>query len=276
MFTNMTTIIEYLQYPFFIRSLIVGSLLALILSWISGYVVLRQEVIFVSALSNIGFLGIALAVLFDLPITVMLLVSCLSAAGLIQYIQSQKLFNNDSLLEIFCQLGLAFGIIVVSLFPGYRINIEQFLFGDVLGISKFDFWLSLVLLLLIGTILLLFHNTFLKISLSPSLSQTQIKNKHLWHGLFIFILAILIALAMKIIGVLLVAAFITIPSNTAKLIAKNLTQTFILSPIIGIFSLITGLSLSLLLNLPSGPLIVASAGILWVLAMLYHRVLRNL
>lgn len=246
--------------------------MSLLLSWMSSYVVLRQEVLFTHALSNVGFLGIALAILFNLPITPMLIGACLVAAYLINLVQRKKLFNNDSLLEIFSQMGLALGIIVISLFPGYRINIEQFLFGDILGISSFDFQLGIVLLILAGIFLAIFHKTFLKISLSDVLSHSLIKNKSLFHGLLIFLLAILIALAIKVIGILLVAAFITVPSNTAKLFAGNMTQTFILSSTLGLISTLTGLYLSTLFNLPTGPLVVATLGTFWALGVIYSRV----
>ena len=130
--------IEYLQYPFFVRALVVGGVIGLVLSWLSGYVVLRKEVLFTHALSNIGFLGIALAVFLQLPVMPMLVGACLVGAGLIRLVQSKKLFNNDSLLGIFSQIGLALGVIVVGMFPGYQINIEQFLFGDILGIDDFE------------------------------------------------------------------------------------------------------------------------------------------
>lgn len=263
----MTILIEYLQYPFFVRALIVGLSLSLLLSWMSGYVVLRREVLFADSLSNIGFLGIALAILFNLPVTPTLILACLFAAFLITFIQRKKLFSQDSLLEIFAQLGLALAMIVIAMFPGYRVNIEQFLFGDILGISSSDVFMSLIFLVIAGLLIALNHKNFLRISLSDQLSHTIVKHKKLWHAVFIFLISLLIALAMKIIGVLLVAAFITIPSNTAKLFAKNLRQTFIISTILGVVCTFAGLYLSIIFNLPSGALIVACLGVCWILAI---------
>lgn len=270
-YTSMTTFIEYLQYPFFTRALIIGGIMSLLLSWMSSYIVLRQEVLFTHALSNIGFLGIALAILFSLPITPMLIGTCLIAAALIRFIQNKKIFSNDSLLGIFSQIGLALGVIVIALFPGYRVNIEQYLFGDILGVTSFDMQLSLFLLIAIGTTIIAFHNNFLRISLSDTLSHSIVKNKRLYHGIFIIAVATLIAMSMKIIGVLLVAAFTTIPSNCGKLFAKSIKQTFIISTLIGILSTFIGFYISILLNLPSGPLVVCVLGIFWLIAMLYNQ-----
>lgn len=271
----MTTFIEYLQYPFFVRALVVGGIMSLLLSWMSSYVVLRQEVLFTHALSNIGFLGIALAVLFQLPITPMLIGACLLAAGLIRFIQNKRIFSNDSLLGMFSQIGLALGVIVIALFPGYRVNIEQYLFGDVLGVTEFDLQLSIVLLLGVGVVMLAFHKNFLRISLSEALSHSIVKNRKIYHALFIFTLAILIAMAMKIIGVLLVAAFTTIPSNCGKLFARNINQTFIISTVIGVLSTFSGFYLSVILNLPSGPLVVCVLGCYWLISMIFDRFRKN-
>lgn len=245
--------------------------MSLLLSWMSSYVVLRQEVLFTHALSNIGFLGIALAILFKLPITPMLIGACLIAAILIRFIQNKKIFSNDSLLGMFSQIGLALGVIVIALFPGYRVNIEQYLFGDILGVTNFDMQLSLGLLIAVGLTMIAFHKNFLRISLSDTLSHSIVSKKSFYHGIFIFTLAILIAMAMKIIGVLLVAAFTTIPSNCGKLFAKNLKQTFIISTLIGLVSTFLGFYISILLNLPSGPLVVCVLGVFWIVSIVYNR-----
>lgn len=249
--------------------------MSLLLSWMSSYIVLRQEVFFTHALSNIGFLGVALAILFQLPITPMLIGACLIAAGLIRFVQNKRIFTNDSLLEIFSQVGLALAVIVIALFPGYRVNIEQYLFGDVLGVTALDMQFGLVLLITVGIVVGVFHNNFLRISLSDSLSHSIVKYKSFYHAVFIFTLAILIAMAMKIIGVLLVAAFTTIPSNCGKLIAKNMKYTFVISTMIGFLSTFLGFYVSVLLNLPSGPLVVCVLGLFWVVSMIFDRFLRR-
>jgi zinc transport system permease protein len=268
----MITFIEIIfNSPIFYRAVVAGALISLILSWFGGYIVLRREVLFTHSLSNIGFLGVALAILFSLPVTPMLILACLLAAFLIIFLQKKQLFNNDSLLGIFSQLGLALSIIVISFFEGYQINLEQFLFGDILAISRSDFRISILTTLLTIFITLFAHKNFLKISISKNLSHTLVKHKTAFHYLLVFVLASLIALAINIIGVLLVAAFTTIPANTAKLFAKSLRQTFIFSALIGFLATFFGIWASFNLDLPSGPTIVATLGILWVLAIFYNR-----
>ncbi len=271
----MTMFTDFLQFPFFVRALTVGGMIGLLLSWMSGYVVLRREVLFTHALSNIGFFGIAVAILFQWPITLMLLLACFLGAYFISMLQRRRLFHNDSLLGIFSQVGLALAIMVIAFFPGYRVNIEQFLFGDILGISRMDVRISVVLFVVVGIVLVLFHRKFLMISLSEELSHSLLKRKKILNALFIGLLALVIAMAMKIIGVLLVAAFTTIPSNTAKLFARNLFQTFVFSALIGVVATFGGLYLSAMADLPSGAMIVVVLGAIWILALLVKRILQN-
>ncbi len=267
----MTMFIEYLQYPFFVRALIVGGVIGLILSWMSGYVVMRREVVLTHALSHIGLFGIALAILMSYPVTLTLLAACLAGAFLISRLQSRKLFNNDSLLEIFAQLSLALAIVIIAFFPGYRINIEQFLFGDILGISRMDVWVSLALLVVVGVMILLFHRTFLRISLSDLLSHALVRRKKLWNGILMILLALMIALAIRIVGVLLVAAFVTIPSNTAKILAKSIRGSFILSACLGVLATFAGLWTSVIFDLPTGATIVLVMGLFWLAAVVVRR-----
>jgi ABC-type Mn2+/Zn2+ transport system permease subunit len=268
----MTILIEYLNYPFFIRALIVSGLLGILLSWFSSYVVLRHEVLFAHALSNIGFLGVALAILFSLPVTPTLIVSCLCAAAFITFLQKQRLFSNDSLLEICSQMGLALGVIVIAMFPGYRVNIEQFLFGDLLGLTQQDLIITIVASLVVVLVLIMFHKKFLRISLSNTLSFSVMPNRNLVHTLYVFVLAILIALAMKVIGVLLVSVFATIPANFSKLFARNLNETFIISSVMGLVSTLCGFYFSILFDLPSGPVIAFVLGLFWISAVLFVKV----
>ena len=137
----------------------------ILLSWFSSYIVLRKEVLFTHALSNTGFLGIALAILFNLPISPMLILVCICAAIFIRFLQERGLFSNDSLLAIVSQLGLAIAIIVIYLFPGYRVNVEQYLFGDVLAVTNSDLYVSIGLFFFVFLMVYFCHKNFLVLNI---------------------------------------------------------------------------------------------------------------
>ena len=267
---------EILKYPFFVRALVSGLLIGILLSTFSTYVVLRREVLLTHSLSNIAFLGVAIAVLFDWPVTFPLLGMTVFGAFLINYVQQKRLFNSDSLLAIFSQMGLALSIIVISFFPGYRTNLEQFLFGDILAVTRMDLYTSILLFVLIGGLLTCAHKKFLRISLSETLSQSLVRNKRFWHGVFLLAVALTIGMAMKVVGILLVAAFTTIPANIAKIVARNMRETFLWSVFFGVFSTVAGLFISTVWDVPSGPMIVMVLVAFWFVGVVLSGMMRRI
>ena len=246
----------YFEYDFFVRAILVGTMASLVLSWLSGYIVLRREVLFTHSISHAGFLGIALALVWEWSTNWSLILASLIAVFIVDYLKQKYWFDSDSILAMIAQITLAVAIIVISSISGYQINIEQFLFGDILGINKNDIWITIGLLLGVAILVITKHTTFLKISLSSVLSHTTVKHKKLWHSILMVMIAGSIALAMKIIGVLLVASFTTLPANIAKLIAPNLQMTFVISTVLGVFATVVGLMVSTVYDTPSGPMIV--------------------
>lgn len=268
----MSIFIDLFQYPFFVRAVIAGLMLSFLLSWLSVFVVMRKEVLFVHSLANISLFGVALAVYFSLTISTTALFFTVLASFLIIQIQKKNLFTNDSLLALFSQISMALAVILIALFPGYKVELEQFLFGDILALSQNDIYLTIVLFVFVVITLILFQKKFLMISISDQLSHSLLKRKGVWHFLLVMLLAILVALSIKVIGVLLVAAFITLPSNSAKLLAKSIKSTFVISIFFGVISTCFGLILSVAFNIPSGPTIVVVLAFIWLFSLMLNSV----
>lgn len=252
----ISELVEFWSFPFFYRALIAGLLMSLILSWLGAYVVLRREVVLAHALPNVAFLGVVLAFMFDYPITIAIIASTIVASLAIDYLRKKNLIHSDSLLEIFAQFGLAASVILLSFVKGYQVDLTQFLFGDILAVSEFDLYVTAVMFLIVTVSLRFWHPTFLKLSLSESFSHLSVKNRRFWHTFLLLMIAICIGLAMKVVGILLVAAFTTIPANAAKLFSKSLRQTFRLSVLIAFFATFVGLHVSTVWDVPSGASIV--------------------
>lgn len=264
---DFSSLIDLWSYAFFYKAVFVGVLISFLLSWLGAYVVLRREVIFADAISNIAFFGVALAFFFDSSISIFILASCFVAGLIVHYLQSKHILQSDSLLEILAQTGLALAVVIISLLTGYKADLSQFLFGDLLGLSTNDLWITVVLFVALSLVLFLGHRNFVRVSLSNYLSQSVIKNKEFWNLFFVILLAISIGLAIKIVGVLLVAAFTTIPANIAKLLVNTLKRTFVLSVILGVVLTFLGIHLSALLNVPSGATIVLVMVVALIMAL---------
>lgn len=260
----ITTIIEAFSFDFFQRAVIMGSLLAIVYALIGNFVVIRREAIIGHSISNMAFLGIALGTLWGFNLNITSILTAIVGAYLISYFQNSQKFSSDSILEFSSQLAIAGSIIIISLLSGYRTDLMQYLFGSIIAISKQD--MIIASFLSIATIILIFiyKNRFLQIAFNRELAiaaKTPVKKINL---IFIALLAINIALGIKIIGIILLSAFLVIPPNIAKIFAKNFQQMITYSVITALLGTVIGLICSYILDIPSGPSIIIILGLILV------------
>ncbi|PIQ79089.1 hypothetical protein COV81_03335 [Candidatus Peregrinibacteria bacterium CG11_big_fil_rev_8_21_14_0_20_41_10] len=257
----LTTLIEALSFSFFQRALLVGSLIAVIYSLLGNYVVLRKETVISHSIANFAFLGVALAILLNANINLFTFLAAIGGALSISILQNNPKFARDSILTFSSEISIAIAIVIISFFKGYRTDILQFLFGNILAISSTDIlFISIVSLLIIG-FLLLFHRQLLQITFSTELAKASGTKVTLFNLLYLLILALAIAIGVKTIGVILIAALLVIPANTAKLFASSFKQLLTYSAIFGLMSTILGLLTSYFFDLPSGATIVITLSV---------------
>ena len=163
----------------------------------------------------------------------------------------------------------ALGIALISTERSYTVDLAHFLFGDVLGVSDSDLWLTAGLGALILIAILVFYRPFLVISFDPILAATLRMRVDFYRNLLLILLALTIVVSMQTVGVGLVAALLVTPAATAYLLVRRLPSMMALSALFGAFSSITGLFASYYLNVASGAAIVLTATILFLLAFLF-------
>jgi zinc transport system permease protein len=236
---------------------------------------------FGDTLAHSALLGIALGfLLYQLPIswpltlTTLLTVStisvCIAIALILVILQAQKRFASDTLLGILAHSALALGIIALTFLQGkgLRIDLHAYLFGDLLTVTRIDlYWIygggSLILL----GILLIWH-ALLSITVHEELAQVEGVPVARIRLLFMLLVALVIAVAMKMVGILLMTSLLIIPPATARTFAHTPEQMAILASIIGCLAVMMGLMMSWYWDMPSGPAIVVSATLLFILALL--------
>jgi zinc transport system permease protein len=266
---------------FFWRALLGGLGVALIAGPLGCFVVWRRMAYFGDTLAHSALLGIALGfLLYQLPIswpltlTTLLTVStisvCIAIALILVILQAQKRFASDTLLGILAHSALALGIIALTFLQGkgLRIDLHAYLFGDLLTVTRIDlYWIygggSLILL----GILLIWH-ALLSITVHEELAQVEGVPVARIRLLFMLLVALVIAVAMKMVGILLMTSLLIIPPATARTFAHTPEQMAILASIIGCLAVMMGLMMSWYWDMPSGPAIVVSATLLFILALL--------
>lgn len=259
-------IVEAFSYPFFMRALAIGGLISLASAILGIYVVLRKESLIGHTIADVSFLGIAIGLAFGANLNVVTIALAIAAAVVIAILQSTGRFSHDSVLAFTAEISLATAIFIVSRLKGYRIDLLQYLFGDILGISSQDVIISVVIAPVILLILFLARNKILQVTFNEELAISSGTNIVFYNTLFTMLVAVTIAIGIKVVGIILVAAFLIIPANIAKSVAQSFRQTVYIATAAALLATATGLILSYIFDAPSGAMIVISLGAMLALA----------
>jgi len=250
-------LLELLQFPFMQRALIGGLLTGALGGVLGSFAVLRQLSFFSDALGHSALLGITLGILLGLnPTLVLIPFAVLFALGVNHLVQRSQL-PADALLNIIYSSSLALAVVALSFVRTYRGSIHQLLFGDILGVSWLDLGLIFSLLVVAIAYLALTRRDQILLTLDEPLALSRGVAVPLHRLLFIVLLAVVVAISIKAVGVLLISAFVVIPACASRLVSGHVGQYVLVAAGLGAGCAVVGLLLSALLDLPSGPAVVA-------------------
>lgn len=224
-----------------------------------GCIVLwRRMAYFGDATAHAAILGLALALAMSISPFIGVLAICLTMALSVTLLSERRLAN-DALLGVFSQGALAAGLVAVSFFPGRAPDLTSFLFGDILSVSKvnlIEIWIGSAIII---ALLIWRWNALLTTTLNPDLAKASGLNPLREKLLFTLALALLVAISLKVVGALLIAALLIIPSATARLFANGPERMAILASLLAACASVLGLGASLQWDTPAGPSIVLAA-----------------
>ncbi|MBE0447085.1 MAG: metal ABC transporter permease [Actinobacteria bacterium] len=266
-------IVEAFSYPFFVRALSIGGLISLAGAVLGIYVVLRKESLIGHTISDVSFLGIAIGLALGLNMNATTITIAVAAAIIIVALQNTGRFSHDSVLAFTAEISLAIAIVIISRLEGYRVDLLQYLFGDILGISRYDVIVATALMPFILLTLFVTRKKVLQVTFNEELSISAGTNIFFYNALFTVLVAVTIAIGIKIVGVILMAAFLVIPANIAKTVARSFKEMVLLSAGTALLATLLGLMLSYVLDAPSGAMIVMSLGSMLFLAIIVKGVL---
>lgn len=253
---------------FFSRAVIAGVGVALVAGPLGCFVVWRRLAYFGDTLSHAALLGVALAFLFQVNITLAVFaVSAIVALSLL-LLQRSAVLSGDALLGLLSHSALAIGLVVLAFMTWIRFDLMGFLFGDILSVTKFDILVIAMGGLVVLAILSRIWRPLFAGTVSLELARAEGMNPERANLIFMLLVAGVIAISMKIVGVLLITALLIIPAAAARRLAGGPEQMAILASIIGAVAVVGGLFGSLEWDTPAGPSIVVAALALFVLSLL--------
>jgi manganese/iron transport system permease protein len=256
---------EPLSYAFMQRSLLASLMVGILCAVIGCYVVLRGMAFMGDALAHAILPGVAVAYLLHGNLLLGGLIAAVIVALGIGFFSRQGELKEDTAIGILFAAALALGVALISTIRTYAADLTHILFGNILGVSPGDLWLTAGLGGFVLVTILLLYKEFLVISFDPILAATLRLPAELLRNLLLILLALTVVVSLKTVGVGLVTAMLVTPGATAYLLTRRLPAMMAVAAAIGAFSGLAGMYLSFYANIASGAAIVLTASGIFVL-----------
>jgi len=258
----------------FMRNALLAGIFVSIACGIIGTLVVLNRIVFISggiAHAAYGGVGIAYFLGAD-PVLGAVGFSLLSslAMGLVHRKEGQRA---DTIIGVMWAIGMAIGIIFLSLSPGYKADLMSYLFGSILAVSTMDLWLMAGIALLSLVFMLLFYRQLLALSFDQTFATVRNVPVGPLYLAMITLIGLTVVIAMRVVGLIMVIALLTIPPAIANLYLKDMRAIMALSATLSLLFCTIGLIISYVLNFPSGAVIILVAGLAYVLAALIRSLL---
>ena len=251
--------LELLTSDFFIYALVAGVCLAAISGPLGCFIVWRRMSYFGDTLAHSALLGVALGLLTGSSLQLSIIISSLLLAVLLSLLERRPDLATDTLLGILAHSALAIGVVVLALTQSVRINLEAYLFGSLLTITISDLLWIVAISITVLLVLLRIWNSLLSATVHAEIAQIEGLNVKRLNMLLVVMIALTIAVSMKVVGVLLITSLLIIPPATARRLSRNPEQMAILAAALGVVAVVTGLGAAFWLDTPAGPTIVVLA-----------------
>ena len=252
---------------FILRALLGAMLLAVMIGPLGALVVWRHMAYFGDTISHAALLGVAVSLLSAgaVPMTPAILVVALVVALILARYARDARFHADTLLGIMAHGALALGVLLVAMSHSIRVDMNAYLFGDILAIDWNDVALLAVLTTSILALLAWRWRALLMVAIDPAIAAVEGVNVPRTHLLLTLMLAVVIAVSIKLTGVLLMTALLVMPAAAARYLSHTPLQMAVRASLLGMVSVSAGLFTSLRMDAPSGPTMVVIAALLFVL-----------
>lgn len=242
--------------PFLLRAILAGAILGIVAAPLGCLVVWRRMAYFGSTVAHAGLLGVALGLVLGIDLTLGVVLVALAIGLLLIAMSRQKILPMDSLLGILSHAALAAGLVAAARLAGQRLDLMGYLFGDILAVSQADLAWIVIGGAVVTIAVAWLWRPLVTIAVHEELAAAEGIPTQRMEAALVLLLAFTVAIAMKIVGVLLIIAFLVMPAAAARPLARTPEAMVAVAAVIGAAGAIAGLLLSYVADLPAGPAIV--------------------
>ena len=271
-------ITEMLSYGFMQRALIGGSLIAILCSVLGVFLVLRRLSLIGDGLAHVTFGSVALALFFRFHSFYMTLaiipVVLASSLGILKLAQKARIYG-DAAIGIVSAVGIATGVLLASVAGGFNVDLFSYLFGNILSISSSELAIAAVLFVIVIAGVAIFYNELFASTFDEELAKSSGLNTDRINEILVLMTALTVVLAMKVVGIMLISALLILPAVSALQLAKGFKAAIVTAAGIGVGTVVAGISLSFMLDLPTGATIVLTNFLVFLGAFAARPLLRR-
>lgn len=261
-------ILSLLQYAFVQRAIVAGLFVAVLCSVLGLFLVLRKMSLIGDGLSHVSFGAIAFGLFLGVyPIYVAVPVAILGSWLIIHIAGKAKIFG-DAAIGIVSAAGISVGVLLASLSRGFNVDLFSYLFGNILAVSANEVWISAVLSLIVLLVIYFFYNDLFSATFDEEFAKVSGVKTHRLNAVLSALTAVSVVLSVRVVGVMLVSSLLIIPAVTALQVARGFKSTLVWSVIFSMLSVLSGILLSFVFDLPSGATVVMVSLILFALSFL--------
>lgn len=257
--------------PFIIKGLLAGVIVALVAGVMGCFVVWRRMAYFGDSLAHSALLGIALGIALGVNHNLSVIMLCSLFALILVWLQQKRIFATDTLLGILAHASLSIGVITISILEQI-IDLHSYLFGDILTVGNDQIWWLVIGGGSVLGVLTYNWSSLVLMTIDEDLAQAENVPVARYQMLLMFLMTIVVAISIKIVGILLIASLLIIAPAASRQLSKSPEMMAMIACLIGVISVVIGMYFSFELDTPSGPTIVAALAALFVISFPLSRI----
>jgi zinc transport system permease protein len=267
---------EYFQYPFIVRGLLIGLLVAIIASMLGHFLVLKKMSLIGDGLAHVAYLSVAISIAFFSQSLIFNLILATMASLLIHYLVSSNKGYSDAIIGGIATSAIALGTIIITTNPNQNVRIEQFLFGSLLLLRDLDVIAVIILTVLVVAFISLFFNELMTLTFDQDFAKVNRFHPQ-WYQIGLAILTSwLVIIGIRATGSLLISSFLIFPTLIVMNFKFGFMKSFLTGILIAIVNFVIGFSISLWFDLPTGSTIVLTYSVLWLFSVFLNPMLKGL
>jgi zinc transport system permease protein len=249
----------FFTYGFLQRALLAGVFIAIACALLGVFLILRRDAMIGHGLAHVTFAGVALGLFLNFMPMVIAMFIAVGASLFIMRLKNKAGLHGDTAIAIFSSVGFALGVILVTLSQSFNVDLFSYLFGEILAIESSEVWFSVILAGAVVSLVVMNYHKLMYITFDPESAKASGIKVNRLDTLLTVLTAVTVVLGMKVVGILLVSALVVIPAAAGLQIASSFRNAILLSTLVSISSVILGLLLAFIFDLPaSGTIVILS------------------